>query len=75
LIEKLLPGLGDSFPFTPLFGHRWLIPVSEIHLQDERSSFFEFGFGIAGGQTAIMSDFDETRGEHVEEETTDKLQR
>jgi hypothetical protein len=66
LIEKLLPGLGDSFPFIALFGRRGLIPASEIHLQDEYSSFFKFGFGIAGSQEAIVSDFDETRGEHME---------
>jgi hypothetical protein len=60
LIEKLLPGLGDSFPCTAPFGHRLLIPSRKIHLQDERASFFEFGFGIAGGQEAVVSDFDET---------------
>jgi hypothetical protein len=60
LIEKLLPGLGDDFAFVPLFGHRLLILASEIHLQDKRASFFEFGFGMAGGQEAIVSDFDET---------------
>jgi hypothetical protein len=60
LIEKLLPSLGDSFPLIPLFDRRGLIPASEIHLQDEHSSFFEFGLGIAGSQEAIVSNFDKT---------------
>jgi len=33
----------------------------------------EFGFGVAGGQEAIMADLDEARGQYMEEETADKL--
>jgi hypothetical protein len=60
LIEKLLPSLGDSFPFIPLFGRRGLISASEVHLQDEDSSFFKFGFSIAGSQETLVSDFGKT---------------
>lgn len=60
MIEKFLPSLGNGFPFSALFGHRLLISTREIHLYDELTSFFELGFGIAGGHEAIVPDFNKT---------------
>jgi len=42
---------------------------------EEGLGFFEFGFGVTGGQETIVSDFDKARGQHVEEKAADKLLR
>ena len=67
LMEEVLPGSGEDFVFSDGFS------PSGCCSMEKGSGFFEFGFGIAGGQEAVVSDFDEARGEHMEEETADKL--
>ena len=66
LAEEILPGLGADVSFSVLFLFRFL-------QLEEGSGFFEFGFGVAGGEEAVVADFDEARGQHVEEEAEDKL--
>jgi hypothetical protein len=66
LVEEILPGLGADVSFLMFFLFRFL-------QLEEGSGFFEFGFGVAGGEEAVVADFDEARGEHVEEEAADKL--
>jgi len=55
------------------FGHLLIIAACRIHLKDEGAGCLEFGFGIAGSQEAIVSDFNEARGQYMEEEAADKL--
>ena len=52
LMEEVLPGSGEDFIFRMIFLIRFL-PL------EKGSGFFEFGFGVAGGQEAVVSDFDE----------------
>ena len=52
LIEEVLPGLGEGFFFRMTFLFRFL----EL---EKGSGFFEFGFGVAGSQKAVVADFDE----------------
>jgi hypothetical protein len=66
LVEEVLPGLGADVSFVMLFFFRF-------RQLEEGSGFFEFGFGVAGGEEAVVADFDEARGQHVEEEAADKF--
>ena len=50
-----------------------MIFIFRFLLFEEGSGFFEFGFGVAGSQKAVVADFDEACGQHVEEEAPDKL--
>lgn len=40
---------------------------------DEGPGFLPFGFGIARGHQAEVSDFDKTRGQNVQENAADEL--
>jgi len=40
---------------------------------DEGPGFLQFGFGIARGQEAVVSDFDKARGQNVQQKPADKL--
>ena len=63
-MEEILPGLGVDVPFL------MVLPVlgfgSEMPVEEEGSGFFEFGFGVAGSEEAVVADFDEASGEHME---------
>ena len=66
LVEEILPGFGVDFLSPMAFPFRFL-------QLEEGSGFFKFGFGVAGGEEAVVSDFDKARGEHMEEEAADKF--
>jgi hypothetical protein len=51
LIEEVLPGWEADFFFGLLFLLRFL-------QLEKDSGFFEFGFGVAGSQEAVMPDFE-----------------
>lgn len=59
--------------FCLRFGHLLIIAACRSHLKDEDAGCLQFRFGIAGSQEAIVSDFNESRGQYMEEEAADKL--
>ena len=73
LKQEVLPGWGGGCLFFLRFGVGWMVFICGFLLPEEGSGHFEFGFGIARSQEAIVADFDKARGQHMEEETADKL--
>jgi hypothetical protein len=66
LMEEVLPGSGEDIFFRMTFLLRFL-------QVKKGSGFFEFGFGVAGGQEPVVADFDEASGQDMEEEAADKF--
>ena len=73
LKQEVLPGWWGGFLFFLRFGVYRMVFICRFFLQEEGSGYFEFGFGVEGSQEAIVADFDEARGQYMEEETSDKL--
>jgi len=62
LKQEVLPGWGGGCLFFLRFGVGWMVFICGFLLPEEGSGHFEFGFGIARSQEAIVADFDKAEG-------------
>ena len=71
--KEFLPGLGVNYLLPLWLGQGLIVSVWRFHLQDEGRGRFQFRSGIDGREKAVVADFDEAGGQHVEEEAADEL--